>query len=64
MMSWNHGGWNAGQWLAMTFMMATFWALVVVAGFWLVRSSGRGRRHSDTSSSVAPLADDGKAGPA
>jgi putative membrane protein len=47
----NHmGDWGAGWWIVMVMMMVAFWALVIFAVAWLVRSLAVGHhtiRHRD-----------------
>ncbi len=38
-MRWHDGGWGAGGWIAMMFVMVVFWAAVVAAIVFAVRSS-------------------------
>ena len=41
MMDW--GGWSAGGWVLMSVGMLVFWALVIFAIVWLVRTTGEHR---------------------
>ncbi len=48
MMGWNNGDWGAGQWVAMSLMMLIFWVAVIALGVWLVRSTRRTPRTSES----------------